>query len=745
VGSGHAASDLDYVGTSSLALNGGTIRDAAGNAATLTLASPGASNSLGDNKALVVDGVVPTVSSVTSSTADGTYKVGDAISIQVTFSEAVTVSGTPQLTLETGGSDAVVDYASGSGGTALTFTYTVGSGHTASDLDYASTSALALNGGIIRNATGNAAALTLPSPGASNSLGNNKALVVNNPPTATAQSVSGDEDSSQSITLSGSDVEGSSLTYALASSPSNGSANLSGNTVTYTPAANYNGADSFTFTVSDGTTTSSAATVSITVNAVNDAPTATAQSVTVVEGTSWEIPLLSNDVDGDSLSYTLVNHPSHGSAELRGTKVTYTPKDNYNGSDSFTFEVSDGSLSISADVSINVSSVNDPPTATAQSVEVNEDEDRTIVLMSNDPEGDTVTYALSSMPLHGSIVLNGSTVVYTPAANYHGLDSFTFTVSDGVSTSSADTIAIMVNSINDAPTATAQSVTITDFSAILITLSGADADGDSLLYTLETQPSYGSAEISGSTVTYTLASSHSGSDSFSFGVSDGSLTASTDVTLNIEVASLEEAAPGAVATTVIKAVLSFDDNLDVKDEAAVEIFKTNLVAALAELLGISANRITITSVASGSITVHFTIAKTGGEEDEPKAEEALDLLEVAISDTATENPVTAIAPVLSITDQSQSVVLVPVDANGEPILGWFTRGEYGNHVGYDDFFAFADEFGTSTAEADFDPVFDISGTDGDPDGRIDVYDFFVFADDFGKVVANADVIVAALQ
>jgi hypothetical protein len=137
--------------------------------------------------------------------------------------------------------------------------------------------------------------------------------------------------------------------------------------------------------------------------------------------------------------------------------------------------------------------------------------------------------------------------------------------------------------------------------------------------------------------------------------------------------------------------------------------------------------------------------RPGGEEDEPTAEEALDVLEVAISDTATENPVTAIAPVSSIIDQSQSVVLVPVDADGEPIHGWFTRGEYGNQVGFDDFFAFADEFDTSTAEADFDPVFDISGADGDPDGRIDFDDFFVFADDFGKVVANADVIIAALQ
>ena len=126
----------------------------------------------------VTDTTVPTVSSVTSSTANGTYKAGVAISIQVNFSESVTVTGTPQLTLETGSTDAVVNYASGSGGAALTFTYTVGSGHTSADLDYASTSALALNGGTIKDAAGNAATLTLANRGGSNSLGNNKALVV---------------------------------------------------------------------------------------------------------------------------------------------------------------------------------------------------------------------------------------------------------------------------------------------------------------------------------------------------------------------------------------------------------------------------------------------------------------------------------------------------------------------------------------------------------------------------------------
>ena len=117
----------------------------------------------------------------------------------------------------------------------------------------------------------------------------------NTTPTATAQSVSGNEDTAQSITLAGSDPNGDSLTYAIASAPSNGSASLSGNTVTYTPSSNYSGTDSFTFTVSDGTTTSSAATVSITVNAVNDTPTATAQSVSGNEDATQSITLSGSD------------------------------------------------------------------------------------------------------------------------------------------------------------------------------------------------------------------------------------------------------------------------------------------------------------------------------------------------------------------------------------------------------------------------------------------------------------------
>lgn len=122
----------------------------------------------------------PTVSNVTASTANGTYGIGDSISIQVVFDESVTVTGTPQLTLETGSNDTIASYTSGSGSDTLVFTYTVASGDESSDLDYASTTALALNGGTIKDGSDQDATLTLASPGASGSLGANKDFVIIN-------------------------------------------------------------------------------------------------------------------------------------------------------------------------------------------------------------------------------------------------------------------------------------------------------------------------------------------------------------------------------------------------------------------------------------------------------------------------------------------------------------------------------------------------------------------------------------
>ena len=128
--------------------------------------------------ALTIDITAPTVTGVTSSSANGTYKAGDVIPIQVTLSEAVTVGGTPQLKLETGTVDQLVNYTSGSGTNTLTFNYTVQAGDASADLDYFSAGALALNGGTLRDTAGNDVTLTLAAPGAAGSLGNAKNLVV---------------------------------------------------------------------------------------------------------------------------------------------------------------------------------------------------------------------------------------------------------------------------------------------------------------------------------------------------------------------------------------------------------------------------------------------------------------------------------------------------------------------------------------------------------------------------------------
>lgn len=177
----------------------------------------------------------------------------------------------------------------------------------------------------------------------------------NQPPTADPQSVTTPEDTSLGIVLTGSDPEGSPLGYNIVTGPSHGTLSGTAPNLTYQLAANYNGADSFTFTVSDGVRTSTPATVSINVIPVNDSPVANPQSIATQQNTSVAITLSGSDVDGDTLSYTLGASPTAGLLSGTPPAVMYTPNSGYLGSDSFTFTVSDGALtSDPATISITV-------------------------------------------------------------------------------------------------------------------------------------------------------------------------------------------------------------------------------------------------------------------------------------------------------------------------------------------------------------------------------------------------------
>ncbi len=164
VAAGQNSSDLDYALTSSLALNNGTIKDAAGNAATLTLPATGTDGLATKN--IVITTVAPSITAVSTTLPTGVYSAGSSIPITITFSSPVTVTGIPLLLLNaSSGGGAVANYISGSGTATLTFNYVVAAGHSANDLDYPSTTALALNGGSIVDAANNAATLTLPATG----------------------------------------------------------------------------------------------------------------------------------------------------------------------------------------------------------------------------------------------------------------------------------------------------------------------------------------------------------------------------------------------------------------------------------------------------------------------------------------------------------------------------------------------------------------------------------------------------
>src|SRR5205807_1405227 len=148
--------------------------------------------------------------------------------------------------------------------------------------------------------------------------------------------VTTDEDTAKAITLSATDVEGSTLTYTIVVGPAHGTLSGSAPALTYTPAADYNGSDSFTFKANDGALNSNLATVSLTIVAVNQAPVAANQTITTAEDTAAPIVLAATDREGSPLTYTVVSGPAHGTLSGTAPTVTYTPAANYNGTDSFT-------------------------------------------------------------------------------------------------------------------------------------------------------------------------------------------------------------------------------------------------------------------------------------------------------------------------------------------------------------------------------------------------------------------------
>jgi len=347
---------------------------------------------------------------------------------------------------------------------------------------------------------------------------------VNTPPVADDLTVTTDEDTAVAVMLTGSDGDGADLTYDVISVPANGTLSGTEPDLTYTPAANFNGVDSFTFRVNDGSADSNIATVSITVDAVNDAPAAVDQAVATDEDTAAAVTLSGSDADGDPVTFSVVVDPANGTLSGTAPGLTYTPDADFFGGDSFTFLVNDGSVpSNIATVTITVNPVNDAPVADDLAVTTDEDTAVAVTLTGSHADGDPVTFFVVTGPANGTLSGTAPNLTYTPAADFNGSDSFTFQASDGVADSNIATLSITVNPVADAPVANDLSVTTNEDTAVTITLAGHDADEDPVTFSVVTDPANGTLSGTVPNLTYTPAADFYGSDSFTYEASAGGL------------------------------------------------------------------------------------------------------------------------------------------------------------------------------------------------------------------------------
>ncbi|HCG8958707.1 TPA: tandem-95 repeat protein [Vibrio parahaemolyticus] len=367
---------------------------------------------------------------------------------------------------------------------------------------------------------------------------------------------------------------------------------------TITPTADWNGSETLTFTATDPSGESVSQPVNFTVAPVADI---VADKATVVEDTSTVIKVLGNDTfegDGKVVSLDTNNGPANGTVSVNPDgSVTYTPNDNYQGTDSFTYIVTSGGVSESTTVSVDVTPVNDAPVAKDDTAITDEDTPVTIDVLPNDNgiDGDKLSIQSASVPeAQGKVEIVDGKLVFTPAENFNGDAEITYTVTDGELTDAAK-VTVTVNPVNDAPTIKVDAVesitedaVSTDTVVATLTVRDTDTPEDQLTVSLENN-SNGYFVLVGNEVKLTQAGVDSVNNdelnlknlTISASVSDGvNPTASDSDSLvvnrvndapTIKVDAVESITEDAVNTDTVVATLTVRDTDTPEDQLTVSL------------------------------------------------------------------------------------------------------------------------------------------------------------------------------
>ena len=363
---------------------------------------------------------------------------------------------------------------------------------------------------------------------------------------------------SAGVLANDSDADGDALTAVLVTDVAHGTLTLSADgSFVYTPAVGYSGSDQFSYRASDGSLSSSVATVTLTVQTQTNAPVAVADAYSVNEDAQLSVPVATgvlandSDADGDALTAVLVTDVTHGTLALSADGAfVYTPVADYSGSDQFSYQASDGGLSSAVTtVTLTVQSQPDAPLAVADAYSVNEDAQLSVPVATGvlandgDADGDALTAVLVTDVTHGTLALSADgAFVYTPVADYSGSDQFSYQASDGGLSSAVTTVTLTVQSQPDAPLAVADVYSVNEDAQLSVPVAtgvlanDGDADGDALTAVLVTDVTHGTLALSADgAFIYTPVADYSGSDQFSYQASDGGLSSAvTTVTLTVQ-------------------------------------------------------------------------------------------------------------------------------------------------------------------------------------------------------------------
>jgi len=372
------------------------------------------------------------------------------------------------------------------------------------------------------------------------------------PPVAQDINASTNEDVAINITLAGSDPEGEALTYTILE-VNNATVTLNNDVANYLPDANFNGTDTFTYYANDGTSDSNIGTVTMTVNAEDDDPNTQNVSATTDEDVAVVVQLAAEEYDGDSYSFAIVDDPTNGSVSLDGTTVTYTPNQDFNGTDTFTFEATDdtGRFMNVGTATITINPINDAPVLVTTSVteSVNEEASVDITITATDVDGDQLTFDWnnndwsggSDVEVQGDITINGN--IFTFAANPNtelaeGVTTtgqFYYLAQDSEYNSDVGLATVTITGVDDLPHADDKNVFTPQNTSLDILLSSTDPDGgdnSGIQYEVTESPSNGVVSLNGTTVTYTPTTDFHGSDSFKYKVSGDTTIATVSITVN---------------------------------------------------------------------------------------------------------------------------------------------------------------------------------------------------------------------